>query len=131
MADDEHLDVASLLVDLSGRELPQNVAREIAEWSWHAEKFVLYEGFALLEGDEDLPLADPFTVERISPTLRVVRSPDALYARLEKAALMPMRVRHKGALQALPPGVRTVFAHETLAPEPAGSAAVEGPSPNS
>jgi hypothetical protein len=120
LAEDEHLDVASLLADLSGRELPQNVAREIAEWSRHAEKFVLYEGFALLEGDEDLPLADSFTVERISPTLRVVRSPGALYARLEKAALMPMRVRHAGSLQSLPPGVRTVFAHETPEPEPVG-----------
>ena len=117
-AQDESLDVISLLIDLSGQELPQNVARELAEWSAHAEKFVLYHGFALLEGDEHLPAADPFTVECISPTVRIVRSPDALYDRLQESEWMPMRVKHAGTLVSLPPAARTLFARRAPVSEP-------------
>jgi hypothetical protein len=119
LAQDEELNVVALLTQLAGRELPPNVARELDEWAEHSEKFTLYEGFALLEGDEDLPAADPFTVERISPTIRIVHSPDALFARLEKAELVPLRVEHPAsALRLLPPKARTVFAQKTRAAKP-------------
>jgi hypothetical protein len=113
LAQDEGLDVVALLTRLAGRELPGNVARELAEWSEHSEKFVLYRGFALFEGDEDLAAAAPFTVERISPHIRIVHSPDALFARLEQAELVPLRMEHTAAaLRPLSQKARTVFARE-------------------
>jgi hypothetical protein len=110
LAQNEKLDIVSLLSRLSGQELPRNVARELAEWTEHSEKFTLYEGFALLEGDEDLPEADPFTVEHISSSIRMVHSPDDLFSRLEKAERVPLRVKHSGTmLRPLPQNAQTVF----------------------
>ncbi|MFC2037657.1 hypothetical protein ACFLYD_06800 [Chloroflexota bacterium] len=110
LAQNEKLDVVSLLSRLSGQELPRNVARELAEWAEHSEKFTLYEGFALLEGDEDLPEADLFTVEHISSRIRMVHSADDLFSRLEKAERVPLRVKHSGTmLQPLPQNAQTIF----------------------
>ena len=119
LAQSEQLDVGALLTRLAGRELPQNVAWELAEWGRHAEKFTLYRGFALLEGDEDLPAADPFTVERIAPGIRIVHSPAALFSRLEEAELAPLRVTHAPAsLSRLPAAARTVFVRPAPAVKP-------------
>jgi hypothetical protein len=115
----EQLDVGALLTQLTGRELPQNVAWELAEWGRHAEKFTLYQGFALLEGDADLPAADPFTVERIAPGIRIVHSPAALFARLEAAELVPLQVTHAPASLSRPPAAaRTVFVRPAPAVKP-------------
>ncbi|MBL7037994.1 MAG: hypothetical protein ISR77_05155 [Pirellulaceae bacterium] len=104
------LDVVALLRRLSGGELPANVARELSDWSQHGEKFVLYSNCSLLEGDKDLPAADSFTVERVAPTIRVIHSPDKLFAELEKQELVPLRVKHSDqALAKLPKGARTCF----------------------
>jgi hypothetical protein len=119
VAQDDRLDVLKLLTELSGQELPRNVARELSEWAAHSEKFTLYQGFALLEGDERLPPADPFTVERISPTLRIVHSPDVLFVRLEEAELIPLRVRHdETALRPLPDKARTIFVKKSQVTKP-------------
>ncbi len=119
LAEDEDLDVVALLTRLSAQEVPRNVIRELREWTAHSEKFTLYQGVALLEGDEDLPAADPFTVERIAPNLRIVRSPEALFGRLEGAELVPLRVKHAGsALHPLPEGARTVFPKKTEVVKP-------------
>ena len=119
LAQDENLDVVSLLIRLFGRDLPQNVARELAEWTDHAEKFTLYEGFVLLEGDEDLPVADPFTAERISPTLRIVHSPDTLFVRMERQERIPLRVKHTASsLRVLPRQARSVFPKKSRAARP-------------
>lgn len=125
LAEDESLDVAALLTRLTGRELPANVTRELGEWAEHSEKFTLYEGFALLEGDPDLsavvPFIDKATVEQISPTIRIVRSPETIYARIEKAELVPLRVQHsESQLHPLPEKARTVFAIKSpvIEPEP-------------
>ncbi|MBU1878801.1 MAG: hypothetical protein KJ734_07615, partial [Chloroflexi bacterium] len=119
LAQDEGLDVAALLTRLTGQELPQNVAWDLAAWSRHAEKFTLYRGFALLEGDEDLPAADPFTVERISPAVRLVHSPDQLLARLESAELVPLRVQHGAAATSpLPALARTMFPQQSVLAKP-------------
>ncbi|MBS1254182.1 MAG: hypothetical protein MAG451_03239 [Anaerolineales bacterium] len=119
LAKDENLDVVALLTRLSAQEVPRNVIRELREWTVHSEKFTLYQDFALLEGDEDLPAADPFTVERIAPNLRIVRSPEALFTRLEEAALVPLRIKHAGsALHPLPEGARTVFPKKTEVVKP-------------
>ena len=123
MAEDENLDVAALLTRLTGRELPANVARELGEWAEHSEKFTLYKGFALLEGDQDLstviPFIDKATVEQISPTIRIIRSPETVFAQIKKAELVPLRAQHsESQLHPLPENARTVFAIESPAVEP-------------
>ena len=129
LAYDEGLDVVALLTKLQGRELPPNVARELREWTEHSEKFILYDGFALLEGDEALTAVEPFlnevTVEWISPTsegapsLRIVHSPDALFAHLEEAELVPLRVKHAASsLSPLPRGAHTLFPKRSVARKP-------------
>ena len=110
LAQDEGLDVVELLQSLSDRELPQNVLIELEEWSGHSEAFTLYEGFSLLEGNIEPAAVENFTVERISPTLCIVKTPDTLFARLEEAELVPLLIKHgKRALQPLPKTARTVF----------------------
>jgi hypothetical protein len=110
LINDQDLDVARLLRDLSGLDLPQNVAIELDEWGGHAELFTLYEGFGLLESADPLPLADNFTVERISPQLRLVRSPDRLFEQMERAELAPLAVKHPDlSLAELSQDVPTVF----------------------
>lgn len=103
-------DAAALLRGLAGGELPANVARELATWSEHGEKFVLYRDCALLESDEELPAADPFTVDRLAAGVRIVRSTDKLFEEMERRELVPMRVKHGGrAFSLLPREARTRF----------------------
>lgn len=114
LAQDEAMDVTDLLKDISGQDLPQNVLAELDEWAGHSEKFTLYDGFGLLEGDKNLPFAKGFTVENITPALRIVRSPEALFSGLEDKELVPMLVKHpEKSLKALPDKARTVFAKTT------------------
>ena len=123
LAYNEDLDVVALLNRLTDQELPRNVVRELKEWSEHAEKFTLYAGFALLEGDEDLLASDrlinEMTLERVSPNIRLVRSPDALFDHLEEAELAPLWVKHTAAsLHPMPQKARTVFAKKSPAAQP-------------
>jgi len=123
LAYDENLDVVALLARLTDQELPRNVARELKEWSEHAEKFTLYTGFALLEGDEDLLASDrlinEMTVERVSPNIRLVRSPDALFDHLEEAELAPLRVKHiASSLYPMPQKACTVFVKKSPVAQP-------------
>jgi len=114
-----NLDVIGLLKDLSGRELPQNIRMELEEWAGHSDVFTLYEGVALLEGDEHLPEADPFTLESISPTIRIVRPPDQLFDQLEKAEMVPLWVKHpQSTLSPLPEKARTIFAKGSQVAKP-------------
>lgn len=118
-AQDSELDVIRLLADLSGRELPANIRRELSEWVAHSEKFELYEGFGLFEGDADPPLADPFTVKQITSSLRIIHSPQDLYRRLEEAEQIPLRVTHPEARLAVQPdAARTVFMRRSEMPKP-------------
>ena len=117
LAGDDSLDVAALLRDLTDGELPQNVMRELAEWRAHATKFTLYQGFALLEGDGALPEAEPYTVERVAPGLRIVRAPAEVRAGLELAGKAPLWVEHSATkLAPLPPAVKSVFPRQVAAP---------------
>jgi hypothetical protein len=114
------LDAAAVLRALCGGELPANVVHELSAWSEHGEKFALYENCAVLEADEDLPAADPFTVERVAAGIRLVRSPDKLFDELERHELMPVRIKHGDqAFAPLPKGATTRF--------PTGSAGREKP----
>jgi hypothetical protein len=114
------LDAASLLRALSGGELPANVVHELSVWSEHGEKFTLYENCSVLETDQDLPAADPFTVERVAEGIRLVRSPDKLFDELERRELIPVRIKHGDqAFTPLPKSARSRF--------PKGSADREKP----
>ncbi|MCD4765502.1 MAG: hypothetical protein K8R34_03220, partial [Methanosarcinales archaeon] len=110
LSEREDLDVIRLLEKLSGQKLPQNVRIELEEWIGASEAFTLYENAVLLEGDKDLPEIDQFTIQRISPTMRIVHSPDRLFTHLEQKELIPLHIKHRSsALTLLPDGVRTVF----------------------
>lgn len=109
-AADPKLDAAALLQTLSAAALPANVARELSAWSEHGEKFVVHPDCCLLESDADLAAADPFTILRLAPGIRIVRSPDKLFDKLERAELAPLRFNHDSqAFSPLPEGARTVF----------------------
>jgi hypothetical protein len=109
-AADPKLDPAGVLRALTGRDLPANVARELSAWSEHGEKFVLYTNCCLLEAGEDLPAADPFTVDRLASGARIVHSPDKLFDELERRELMPLRVKHGNkAFSPMPKGASTCF----------------------
>jgi hypothetical protein len=88
------LDAAGLLRALSDAPLPANIVHELSAWSEHGEKFALYGNCCVLETDQDLPAADPFTVERVAAGIRLVRSPDKLFDELERRELMPVRIKH-------------------------------------
>lgn len=106
----EDLDVIKLLENISGQELPQNVRIELEEWIGVSEAFTLYENVMLLEGDKDLPDIDKFTIESISPAMRIVHSPDRLFTHLEQKELIPLHIKHlSSALTPLPDGAHTVF----------------------
>jgi hypothetical protein len=106
----DDLDVIKLLENLSGKELPQNVRIELEEWAGVSEAFTLYENVVLFEGDRELPDIDQFTIESISPAMRIVHSPDRLFAHLEQKELIPLHIKHQSsALTLLPEGAHTVF----------------------
>jgi hypothetical protein len=114
------LDAAGLLRALCGGELPANVAHELSAWSEHGEKFTLYVHGAVLESEQDMPTADPFTIERVAAGIRLVHSPDKLFDELERRELMPMRIKHGDqAFGPLPKCAETCF--------PKGSADREKP----
>jgi len=112
------LDVIALLKNVSGRELPQNVAVELEEWSGLADAFTLYDGFGLVESADTYAAADSFTTEKIGGSLRLARDPGALFTRLTESGAIALRVRHgDAALEALPAKARTVFAKTIAAPQ--------------
>ena len=106
----EDFDVIKFLEDISGQELPQNVRIELEEWTGASEAFTLYENAVLLEGNENLPQIDQFTIESISPMIRIVHSPERLFTHLEQKELIPFHVKHRhSTITLLPSGARTVF----------------------
>jgi hypothetical protein len=109
-AADPKLDVVGLLRRLSVTEIPPNVVRELSDWSEHGEKLVLYPDCAVLEADQDLKSAAPFTIESIAPGILLVHSPDKLFSELERQQLMPLRVKHgKDRFSAISGNARTRF----------------------
>ncbi len=131
LVQDEHLNVLKRLEGLSGRELPQNVVRELREWSDLSSRFTFYTDFALWEGewtDRRAAEVDALIVEEISPHMRLVRSAAALYARLERAALMPMWIKHgESGFATVPQEAHSVFrrAMPVCVPRPAAPPTVE------
>jgi hypothetical protein len=114
LAANESLNVVELLQTLSEQPLPQNVQMELEEWNGHSEVFTVYSGFGLLEGAMDLSGVTDFVVEEITPTLKIVRSPAALFVRLEEAGQVPLLVNHpENGLQPLPDETKTLFAKKS------------------
>lgn len=116
LATGEEFDVIALLDELADNKLPQNVAAELEEWTAHSENFVLYEGFGIIEADRDLPAADRFTEMRLSPEIRIIRTPFDLFSDLERAELTPIHISHHDAkLQLMPERARSVFPKQSTA----------------
>ncbi|MEA1863884.1 MAG: hypothetical protein U9N46_01590 [Euryarchaeota archaeon] len=110
LSERDGFDVIKLLETMSGQKLPQNVQIELDEWTGASEAFTLYENVALLEGNKDLPKIDEFTIEPISPAIRIVHSPDELFTHLMQKELIPLHIKHRSsAFTLLPDGADTVF----------------------
>ena len=109
LAADPEQEPIETLEALSGRPLPANVKEELADWAGHSEKFILYEGFGLLEGQRQAGM-DPYVFEAISPNLALVREPEKLYQSLEAAELVPIRIRHADQALAAPTGIKSCLA---------------------
>jgi hypothetical protein len=111
LAADAESDALGTLKALSGRDLPGNVEQELREWAGHSEKFILFEGYGLLEGArEEAGGVAPFVAEAISPDFALVRSPEAIYRHLESAEQAPLRIQHAENALAAPPGARSRLA---------------------
>jgi hypothetical protein len=124
LVDEPDLDVINFLASLSAGPLPPNIVIEIEEWSGHAEMFTLYEGFSLLESAEEIPAAESFIQQRITPNLWLVREPQKLLPALEKQGLAPIKVQHAPAeFTPLPESVQSVFPRQVPIQE------VEAPTP--
>lgn len=122
VAQDERLNVIRLLEQLSGRELPQNVVRELREWTEHSSRFTLYVNYAVWEGEmiDELPAVRDLVAAEIGPQVRLTHAPTALLAELEAAGRMPMWIKHKDdAFARLPDGAQTIFRRKTAAEPPA------------
>jgi len=110
LSERKDFDVIKLLEKMSGQKLPQNVRIELDEWVGASGAFTLYENVVLLEGDRNLPELDEFTIESITPAIKIVHSPDRLFAHLEQKELIPLRIKHlSSAFTRLPDGADTVF----------------------
>ena len=110
MAAEPEAEPIATLEALTGRPLPANVRQELNGWAGHSEKFILYEGFALLEGQRGTAVPHPHIVETISPNLALVRRPEELYRHLEAAEQVPSRIRHEPAALAAPTTVKSCLA---------------------
>jgi hypothetical protein len=113
-ADDDKLDVVALLESLSATPLPDNVRRELADWSEHSEKVVLYAGYSLLETERDVVVPEQFQVARIDPGKYIVRSPAKVFQELERQQRMPVKIRHgDAAFSPIPDSVRSSLRGKT------------------
>nr|QNO47655.1 hypothetical protein MPIGPLOG_00023 [Methanosarcinales archaeon ANME-2c ERB4] len=110
LSEREDFDVIKLLEKMSGQKLPQNVRIELDEWVGASDAFTLYENVVLLEGAPNLPEIDEFTIESITPAIKIVHSPDRLFAHLLQKELIPLRIKHRSsAFTRLPGGADTAF----------------------
>ena len=117
LAKEAGADVRAELKAVSGAPLPSNVELELTAWAGHSENFTLYEGFGLLEGDHALPGVGAFVVDRITANFALVRSPEEMYARLEREEQVPILVAHQPAKLVAPPDqIPSLFAVKRAAP---------------
>jgi hypothetical protein len=93
-AADTGLDVIDLFKELGIRAIPENVAKELAAWAGHADNFVVYQGFGLLEGKMDKDTVRRFAAVSIALDAHIVRQPKKLFEHLEQAQKVPVYVKH-------------------------------------
>ncbi len=123
MAADPTLNGIDTLKALAGRPLPANVEQELNDWAGHSKKFILYDGFALLEGRREGSDTSKYVVEAISADYAVVRSAGKLFAHLEATEQVPLRIWHPEKALASPATIPT----RLVPPTPASRAAVKKP----
>ena len=110
-AADTGLNVIDLFKELGIRAIPENVGKELASWAGHADNFVVYQGFGLLEGKMDQDTADRFAAVSIAADTHIVREPKKLFDHLEQAQKVPAYVKHSDfAFKSLGDTVRSNFA---------------------
>jgi len=113
LAVNQRLDISGLLRGLSVHDIPANVKKEIAAWAEHADNFIVYEGFGLLEGNMDRDSAEQFASVAIAPDINIVRDPQKLYKYLEKAEKIPIYVKHPDSgFKSLADNVQSKFARK-------------------
>lgn len=111
VAQDDGLDVLDILGRISSYPLPSNVKNELDVWSGHASTFTLYSGFGLLEGDDAAKVVEDEVEEKVKAGIQIVRKPQTVYSRLEKAEQVPLLVKHpETKLISLAHDVRSLFA---------------------
>jgi hypothetical protein len=93
-AADTGLNVIDLFKELGIRAIPENVRKELAAWAGHADNFVVYQGFGLLEGKMDKDTAGRFTAVSIAADTHIIREPQKLFKHLELAQKVPAYVKH-------------------------------------
>ena len=110
LVEDKDMDIIGFLKNISGKEVPANILTELKEWNAHTEIFTLYEGYGLLEGGSDKGKYDDFVVEEISPDLKIIRSPDALFSKMERDEVVPIKIKHPmDRIQTPPTGAQSVL----------------------
>ncbi|MCP4626841.1 MAG: hypothetical protein GY850_25530 [bacterium] len=93
-AADTGLDVIDLFKELGVRAIPENVKKELTAWAGHADNFVVYQGFGLMEGKMDKETANRFAAVAIAADAHIVRQPEKLFEHLELAQKVPAYVKH-------------------------------------
>jgi hypothetical protein len=93
-AADTGLNVIDLFKELGIRAIPANVKQELVAWAGHADNFVVYQGFGLLEGKMNKDTADQFAAVSIAADAHIVRKPKKLFDHLEQAHKVPAYVKH-------------------------------------
>jgi len=115
-AADTGLNVIDLLKELGIRAIPENVKQELAAWAGHADNFVVYQGFGLLEGKMDKDTAGRFNAVSIAADTHIVRQPKKLFMHLELAQKIPVYVKHSDrAFKSLEDTVHSKFADKKRA----------------
>lgn len=110
LAADDLSDPVKSLRELTRQPLPGNVVNELESWSRHAETFLLYKGFSLLEGKGTAKYIRDYIVEKASPDIHIIRSPEKVYRQLETAQQVPLLIKHPEAkLKSPGKGVKSVF----------------------
>lgn len=111
LANDDGLDVLDILGKISSYPVPSNVKSELDVWSGHAGTFTLYSGFGLLEGNDPGKVVADEVEEKVKPGIQIVRKPETVYSRLEKAEQVPLLVKHpQTKLISLAHDVHSLFA---------------------
>ena len=93
-AADTGLNVIDLFKELGIRAIAENVRKELAAWAGHADNFVVYHGFGLLEGKMDKEAAGRFAAVSIAADTHIVREPQKLFKHLELVQKVPTFVKH-------------------------------------